>query len=698
LLKPRSVAILGASERPSIGRNLIVSAENMGFEGRIYPVNPKYETILGHRCYPSLTDLPEAPDIVAFCIGYSRVLENVKLAADRGARGAVIYDGGFAERGEEGARLQSEISDICRSASIALCGPNCMGILNPLSKSSVYMEEMRNPSVLAGNVGIVSQSGSICIGLLTDVRRFGFSHMISSGNEAVIHTVDYLEALIDEPDTKVIGLFLESVRQPDRFVAALDRAADAGKPVVVLKVGRSERTQRAITSHTGGLAGSSRVFSEVLRTHRAIETTDMDEFTEVLAACQAERWPTGRQIAVVTASGGHSELILDVATQAGLDLPPLPAPHRTEVERIVGPITGDGNPMDVWGSGDFPTNLAHALKVLDASEACDIIVLVLDQNDNQPTSRPERALDYIKFVPEAAKAGEKPYFVMGMRGGVMMQAQVNYLRENGVAYLGGIRQGLGALDRLARWHHPRPPSRALRRLAGLGVAGALAAVPNRRTINEFDAKALLKAEGLPVARECLTSDLAQARQAASEIGYPVVLKAVSDDIAHKSDLGLVIVGIRDQAELDAAWEQLGDRIEAAASRGTVSAVLVQEMVEGGIELFIGVNRDPDYGLVLAFGLGGIAIEILQDVALRILPLAEGEASAMVSEIRAAPLLHGARGSGPYDLDALVACIETLASYAWADRDYLAEIDLNPIKLLPKGQGCRIVDALVVPKK
>jgi acetate---CoA ligase (ADP-forming) len=698
LLKSRSIAVLGASERPSIGRSLMVSAEILGFEGRIYPVNPKYESILGRRCYPSVSELPEAPDVVAFCVGYTRVLENVKLAAARGARGAAIYDGGFAERGEEGIRLQAEIGDICRSASVALCGPNCMGVLNPRDRSSVYIEELRDTTGLAGNVGIISQSGSICIGLLTDVRRFGFSHMISSGNEAVLAAVDYLEALIDEPETKVIGLFLESVRQPDRFVAALDRAAESGKPVVVLKVGRGERTQRAIVSHTGGLAGSSRVFSEVLRAHRAIETGDMDEFTEVLAACQAGRWPIGRRIVVITASGGQSELILDVATQAGLELPALPANHRAEVERVVGPITGDGNPLDVWGNGDFSTNLPHALKVLEANEVCDTIVLVSDQNDNQPTGRAERALDYLKLVAEAADASMKPHFVMNVRPGIMMRSQVDFLYEKGLSYLGGTRQGLGALDRLARWSRPRAPSRPVRRLRGRGVAGPLAAVPGRRTINEADAKALLKAEGLPVTRERLVDELARAREAALEIGYPVVLKAVSDDIAHKSDLGLVILGIRDEAELEAAWTRLGDRIKAAPSHGMVKAVLVQEMVQGGIEVFIGVNRDADFGLMLAFGLGGIAIEILQDTALRVLPLAEGDAAAMISEIRAAALLRGARGAGPYDVDALVACVEAFADYAWADRDNLAEIDLNPIKVLPKGQGCRIVDALIVPRQ
>src|SRR5207237_4175577 len=234
---------------------------------------------------------------------------HIRLAAQRGVRAAIIFDGGFAERGEEGRRRQEELVAICREAGIALCGPNCMGVVSPHARSLVYIQTLADPTLLAGNVGLVSQSGSLCIGLLADCRRFGFSHVISSGNEAVLAAADYLEFLVDDPTTRVIALFLETVREPERFVAALDRAADCGKPVVVLKVGRSERARRAITSHTGGLAGESRVFSEVLRAHRAIEVNDLDEMTEVLAVCQGHRWPRGRGISVITGSGGLAEMI-----------------------------------------------------------------------------------------------------------------------------------------------------------------------------------------------------------------------------------------------------------------------------------------------------------------------------------------------------------------------------------------------------
>src|SRR5215472_10274789 len=267
LFRPKSIAVVGASEKPTIGRRLIASLDRFGFAGPVFPVNPNYPTVLGHRCYAKFTELPETPDIAAFCVGHERVLEPLAAAAEHGIKGAVIYDGGFAERGAEGLRLQAQIEGICRDAGIALCGPNCVGVLNPHHRSSTYLQELRDPTGLAGNVGIVSQSGAFCVSLLNDLRRFGFSHVVSSGNEAVLVAADYLEYLVEDPRTRVIGCFLETVREPERFIATLDRASVRDKPVIVLKVGRTERTRQAIATHTGGSAGEPGFVSELLCTH-----------------------------------------------------------------------------------------------------------------------------------------------------------------------------------------------------------------------------------------------------------------------------------------------------------------------------------------------------------------------------------------------------------------------------------------------
>src|SRR5580693_135229 len=423
LVKPRSVAVVGATDRGGPGRALIESLSAIGFTGPIYPVNPNYPTVLNLKCYPTLMELPEAPDIVVFSIRNPLIPAQMELAVKRGARAAVIYDSGFAELGNEGAKLQERIAGMAREAGMAVCGPNCMGILNPPARVTTYKQNVIEPDAIVGNVGIVSQSGSVCITLLSDLRRFGISLAVSAGNEAVTKTVDYLEYLIDDPNTKVIATFTETVREPERYVAALDRAANAGKPVVVIKVGRTERTQRAITSHTGGLAGESRVFSEVLKAHRAIEVNDLDEMSEVLAVCQGKRWPRGRGISVVTGSGGLSELILDNATALGLDLPPLSPDERKEAERVIGRITGDGNPFDAWGNGNYAVNLPHAMSVVDGSERIAAIVYCADTSNDGHIGHPGRVLDNVKMLAAAAEKSSKPYYLMSSRAGVMNQQQ-----------------------------------------------------------------------------------------------------------------------------------------------------------------------------------------------------------------------------------------------------------------------------------
>ncbi len=695
LLRPRSIAIFGASDRSQIARALVASLDRMAFQGEIFPINPKYQKVLDRPCYASLGDVPAAPDVVAFCVSTERVLEGLRQTAAVGGRAAVIYDGGFAERGADGRRLQADIAAICREGGIALCGPNCMGVLSPHDRSTTYMQEVRDLAGLAGEIGLVSQSGSICIGLLADVRRYGFSHVVSSGNEAVVPSVDYLDYLIDDPETKVIAAFLETVREPERFVAALDRAAGCGKPVVVLKVGRSERTKRAITSHTGGLAGEGRVFSEVLRAHRAIEVDDLDTLSEVLAAASGTRRPSGRRIGVVTASGGQAELILDVASESGLDLPPLDPPIRARAESVIGPLTGDGNPLDAWGNGDFATNFSHALACLDASPGCDAIVLCSDAADGNPMGRADRGLSYARVLADAAARSSKPHYMLGMRPGLLQREPVDFLRQHGIPVLGGTRQGLGAISRLGALK-ARPPKHPAHAAAGPAIAAVLGDIGARPTVHEADAKRLFSAHDLTVTREILAGSCDHALRAAVDIGWPVAVKVVSDHIAHKSDLGLVALSIDSEAALREAYDRLMRTAAGAVPPDQLAGVLIQEMVPGGVEVFVGVSRDPDFGPVIAAGIGGVGIEVFRDYALRLLPLADGDAAAMIAELASYPLLQGARSASPYDTGAFADLIESVGAIAWAERASIREIDLNPVKLFRSGLGYRIVDALIVP--
>ncbi len=695
LLSPSSVAVLGASTNPSVGRGMIETLLGFEFPGTIYPVNPKYDSILNIPCYASLSDLPAPPDVVAFCVAPSRIPENFRLLPEIGAKAAVIFGGGFAEAGEEGRAIQAELVGICKENGIALCGPNCMGVINPGAKSATYLQPATDPGAIAGNIGLISQSGQICISLLADVRRFGFSLVVSTGNEAVVNAADILEYMVDHEATRIIATFTESIAEPERYVAALDQAANKGKPVVVLKVGKNERTRAVITTHTGGLAGDERVFSEVLRAHRAIEVSDVEGLVEVLAACQGRRWPKGRHLSVVTSSGGTAELMLDIADAAEVQLPPLPAEEFAEVKRIVGDVAGDGNPLDAWGQGNFRLNIPHALSVVGQTSSTDAVVLSSDNDDDAPLGRIETSLERMMLLHEADRASAKPHYHLTVRPGLRITEQISRLTEYGIPSLFGIRAGLSAVDRLARWviwqgkiHQPDQAIGSTEH-AEFGFA-------DRKTINEYDSKRLMHRLGLCVTKERLVPSAEEAAQAASEIGYPVVLKAVSDDIPHKSEHGLVLVGLEDASAVAEGWKTLEERIASLDSGGSAPGVLVQEMVSEGIEVFAGVAHNPAFGHALAFGLGGVEIEVNRDFALRMLPLRNGDAEQMIGEIRGAALLGSFRGRPPADTASLATCLYTLSDLMVSAGPLIEEIDLNPIKVLPEGKGCVIVDALIIP--
>lgn len=689
LLNPNSIAILGASDRAgSIGAIVLGSLRRCGYAGDVWPINPRYEEIAGYRCFPSLKQLPGPPDVVAICTRGDTVPGHLADLHEIGSQAAVVYDGGFAESGEDGAIRQREIADFCEAKGIALCGPNCMGTINAHSGATTYKLPLLERDRLRGNVGVVSQSGSITIGLLGDTRRFGFSKAISTGNEAVLQTADYIEALIDDEFTSTIALFIESARDPQRFRAAIERAAMANKPVVVLKVGRSARAESAVRSHTGGLAGGSRVFSEMLRKAAAIEVSDIDEMTEVLAALQVRKRPKGRRISVVTGSGGQAELLLDVADANGLELPPLSQASRADAESVIGHLTGDGNPMDAWGNGDVARNLPHAFSVLNRDDAFDAVVLCNENIDNAPIGRAEGVMN---IFCEAARASPKPHFALNMRPGLMHSGNLELLREAGAGMLGGARQGLMAIDRVARFEQART------RIPGVELSAKTVALPGAgsgRTINEYDSKRILADHGVPIQDERLVGSANEAVDAAEEIGWPVVLKAVSDDMPHKTELGVVKLGIKTAADMKAAFADIEKRV-AAANPASLRGYLVQPMVSGGVEVFAGLKRDPQWGMTLVFGVGGILIELIRESALRLLPATAADIDEMLRETRAWALLNGLRGEPPADTEALAACLAAVARFGVATCDSIVELDLNPIKVMPRGEGCRLLDALIV---
>lgn len=693
LLAPDSIAVVGASERPSLGRTVLRSLEALAYRGAVYPVHPRRATVLGRRCYATLDEVPGPIDLAALALARERTMAEVERAARRGVGALVVFSGGFAEAGDEGRRQQERMAALCREAGIALCGPNCMGVLNLHHGSHAYMLDVLDAAPLRGDVGLISQSGSISIGLLSDSRRFGFSQAISTGNEAAIGSARYLDHLVDDPATRSIALFSEAIAEPERFVAALDRAAAAGKPVVALKAGRTARTAAAIRTHTGGLAGSARVFSAVLRAHGAIEVDDLEEMTEVLAALQGAHLPAGERLAVVTGSGGHAGLLLDLAERAGLCLPPLPAAARRAIEAATGPLTGDGNPADAWGQGDFAANFTVALDEAAASGAYDAAVLALDAQDGQAVEYEGQDDAVTALLARAQSRHRLPFYLLSARHGTLKTAQAAALRRAGVATLTGMAQGLGAVARIARWQRrPGPPA------APASAPPAAPAWAARETVHEHDAKGLLAAAGLRVAAGRPVESAEEARRAGHEIGWPVVMKAVGDAIPHRSELGLVELGLADGPAAAAAWRRLRARLAGLGRAADGAAIVVQETAPPGVEAIAGIARDDDFGLVLALGPGGVLAELVDEAAMACLPLREGELERLTGGGRLARLLAGFRGRPPADTEALKQALAALAAFAIAHEPWIEGIDVNPLVVLPEGQGVVAADALIVPRR
>jgi len=688
LLAPRSIAVVGATERPNApSRRLLETLKTLAFGGLIAPVHPTNATVLGIDCFRSLADIPAEIDAAAFCVDEKLLPVVVGEAAALGIRAGVIY-GAIRDPG-----VRAAVAGIARDHRMAICGPNCMGILNPAAGSTLYLNMIADATRLRGNVALVTQSGSVAVGMLGDCRRYGFSHVVSCGDESVTSMDQYIDYLVDEEATGVIALFIETVRNVAGFTAALDRAAAARKPVVALKIGRSALARDAVVGHTGGIAGDGRIFSALMARHNGIEVTSLEEMTEVLAGFQAPRRPAGPRVGIVTASGGQVEMILDEAGGALFELPALTDALKQEAASVIGPVSGPGNPLDAWGSGDYTKTIAHGMDVMSKHPAVDAIALFSDTNDGQPMM-PTR---YTDILLEASKRSDKPFYFLNTRSNLMRMETVEKFAGTGVGMLTGVRQGLGALGRMGIWAGRAAPAPALDEPTAAASAALARAMQSRRpTINEIDAKTVLRGLGLRAVDDHVVASIDEAMAVAATIGYPVVLKVASDAIPHRSEHGLVDVGLSGPDALARAWTRQADRLAAMEPASAAISHVVQPLAPGGTEVIVGVGRDPELGPYIAFGAGGVLVELLGGAVVRPLPLRQGEAAAMVRDSSIARLLEGYRGSGARDVGALVRVIERVAAFAWANRDLVREIDINPVFVGASGNGCCIADALIVP--
>ena len=697
MLNPRSIAVVGATERMQYGGRFLRSVMQAGDRVNVYPVNPRYDELLGLPCYSSVADLPESPDAVGIIVPYHRVIPVLRESAEKGAGSAIVISAGFSERGvEERRQLQLELGGVARETGVRISGPNCLGLANvkdniwACSSSSLSGMQLRS-----GNIGLVCQSGASAFGPFLSRaigRGVGYSYIVSTGNEADLEAADFARYLLDDDDTKVIALFIEGFRDARKFIEVARLAAERGKPIVAVKIGRSDAGARAARSHTAALTGSDAAYDAAFRQYGVTRVHDWDKLLEV-AQLLADSPPTRqRGIALVSHSGGVCSLTADNLGEAGLELPELSEPARNDINEILEGFGWAANPADITG---------HASR--------DTVAPIMEHMITEPEVG---AL----LVASSASEDQAKHII-----------DVRDKHDKLVAFLYtgnelGASTGLELLKdaRVPVFHSPQNLASAVRQLhdyydwradrAGTGFAALPAMSPEQRAalaglrssdrsaLTEHEAKWALEKWGIPATLERRASNADEAVEAAREIGYPVVLKIESPDILHKTEIGALRAGLFDEQAVREACGQIMDNVAAHAPDAEVRGVLVQEMVSGGVEVIVGVSYDSQLGPVLLYGLGGIFVEALRDVSLRLCPVSRLDAREMISEVAGSRLLQGFRGSPKADVEALVDVLVSVSHMAADLEGTISELDINPLSVLPQGQGVKALDALITIRR
>jgi acetyltransferase len=697
LFEADRLAIIGASDRNHYAVNIFKNLQAMGFDSsRIVPINPSRPEVFGLKAYPSILDVPGEIPLAVIAVNNKAVASVVQEAGEKGVKAGVIFADGFAEGGDIGKQLQQELTDAAKAAGIKLLGPNCMGFVSVRAKLGIWGGELPK-NLRPGNIGCIFQSSGM-MNLLINAgakRDLGFHVCASGGNEIILNAADYLDYQAECPEIDVIATYIEAApKEPRRFAAALDRAVANGKAVLVLRAGRTERAKRNVIAHTGQLAGSAAVWDAFFEQHGAIIVNDLDDLidtTALFAGAKMRPDKHDRGVGLMTISGGDCTLLCDIADQEGMAVPELsPETQKVLVDSLDKP-TLLGNPLDVEDLQRInPEGFDQCLEKFFQEPKFDMVGVRL----NLPQTLTPSSEKLYQQISDLSGANDKRVFVLTRA--TEPPADVWYQRLNslGLTFTGDYRKSLRAVSRLRR----NERDRAIGRFAAATRAGnAPAQVQFKSGVLSYGAtEKLLESYGIPLAPAALVQSAQEAAQAADKLGYPCVLKVASVDIPHKTEFGALKLGLENEAAVRKAYDEMMSRIRAAKPDADIEGVLVQQEIKG-VECLLGISRDEQLGPTLVMGLGGIFVEILADVAIRIPPIDAAEARRALENLKGAKVFAGARGAPPADVDALAEMAARLSWLAYDRRDHIAELDLNPVVVLPKGQGAFAVDALLIAR-
>jgi acyl-CoA synthetase (NDP forming) len=686
MLEARSVAVIGASEREgSVGHETMVELLDKGrFEGAVHPVNPRYEELFGHRCFTSIADVPEPVDLAVISLANALLEETLTACADAGVGSAVIFASGFEEPRQDVPPLTERLAAIARDAGMAICGGNCMGFVNV--ERGLRATGWEEPAHLEpGGITFVSHSGSAFAALLHNDRNLRLNLAVSSGQEFVTTTADYMTHALALESTKAIGLFIEAVRDPRAFMAALEAANERDVPVVVLKVGREAFTREMVTAHSGALAGEDGAFEALFEAFGVHRVESLDEMADTLALFVAGRRAGPGALATAHDSGGERAMMVDAAAQAGVPLATISEKTVLFLETVLDEGLLPVNPLDFWGTGrDAGAVIEGSLRALVKDPAVAALAFAVDLVTDDADDEGYFSC-FLRVWPET----DKPMAMLSNFAGGIDRSDVRRIYEAGAPALEGTLTGLAAFRHLfeRRDHQALPP------VAGSSPVGNevrerwRARLSDGRPFDELEALALLAGYGVPVVESARADTLEDAIAAAERIGLPVAMKTAAPGVQHKSDVGGVRLGIDDASSLEDAYSDL--------ERELGPQVTVAAMAPEGVEVALGVVRDPQFGPLVLVAAGGVLIEVLRDRRLALPPLDAARARRMLDRLAVRPLLDGVRGAAPVDLAALERSVVALSWLAHDLGDDLEALDANPVICGP--DGCVAVDALVIPR-
>jgi acyl-CoA synthetase (NDP forming) len=697
LFAPDSIALIGASrDQEKIPGRMLSMLRKNEFPGKIFPINPNYGDIDGLKCYPSISAVGQPIDLAIVIIPARAVLGALEQCAAVGVKNAVIISSGFAEEGGDSAAMQDAIAALAKKTGMRISGPNAEGFYSQAQRVAATFSPTVDvkpdaPQLVATirRIGIVAQSGGIGFAIYHRAKALGIalSYVISAGNESDLGAGEFFEFMVQDSSTDVILLFIEGIRDVDKFLAAAQRAAEVGKPVIVTKVGRSGAGERAAASHTASMAGWSAAYDAVFAKYGFIVSNDLDEAVTIAAILTTNPMPKGDRVAVLTVSGGAGIWGADTVAMQGLQVPELSKSIQAEISALLPSYGATGNPIDVTAQGVHSGGLQKSIDLLDVSDEVDaiLVVLSLSSDTRMPFKRAE--------LKPVISAQNKPIVFYSYTLPSHF-ARTEFAASGAVVLSGLTHVGVAMRQMVQRARFKLPPPAE----AAASPPRDISAHLKSATLSEFDSKSLLRDAGIALPDEVLVSKRDELDAAIARAGFPLVIKIQSRDIPHKSEVGGVRVNIASKGEAFAAYQALLESVGRHRPDAAIQGVLVGPMAKKGVEIMVGTLLDATFGPMIMVGLGGITTELFKDVIYRPAPVSAAEATAMLAGLKAAPLLNGFRGAAKTDIPALSQLIAQISMLAAQFVNEISEIEINPVLVHSQGQGVTIVDALVVRKR